>query len=472
MYWNNTVIGDSGARGSDLTSSFGIASVVVIVGVLVAWFTLKQMGTDVEFQLPATITGTEQHSVLLATSASESLLERAELAFAAGRIVEPEYDSALAHYSAALEQDPTNTEAIEGLNRIASYLLSRSESALFQNDWDAARHHASVILSIQSGNERAMDIVERANRFQSVQRLTEQGLAQFSAGRLVTPEGDNAAETYRAILAVDSENVAARQGLSSVAQRLIANAQSSALAGEMSQARRFIAQARNVDPDARGLSEVEAMTVQAARAAEDRRLQRDLIAAAEALQDDRLMPPASPNAFDLFSAVLERVPASEAAQRGIQLVQAALLDRARAQLAAGDIAVAHLLVADAEKAGVDSEDLEAVRAEITHQERFADARVGRFDRIYSISELNVIRQVAPEYPRLATQRGIAGWVVLEFTVTEAGEVRDSTVAESSSAIFDRAAVAAIDRWLFEPVVEDGRHVPVRATLRFTFRGEG
>jgi TonB family protein len=454
-----------------LTSTFGVAALVVILGVMAAWITLRNLGGELELGLSTNVASPEHRNLVLTARTPESLLERAELAFAAGRIVEPEFDSALSFYKAALEQDPSNAEAVDGVGRIVSYLLSQAESALFQNDWDAARRLATVVLDLQRGNARAADVIARADRFQRVQRFMDQAVAQFSAGRLAAPDGDNAAASYRAILALDADNAAARQGLAAVAQRLVANAHSAALAGDVNQARRFIAQARAVEPRAPGLAEVEAIAMQGTQAAEDLRLQRDLVAASEALQEDRLMPPATPNAFELFSGVLTRSPGSEPAQRGIRLIQAALVDRTRTLLAAGNIEASHAAFTDAQKVGVSGEILDALRSEIAHQERFADARLGRFERVYSIADLDVIRQVAPEYPRLAAQRGLAGWVILEFTVTQTGEVRDPRVTESSSSIFDRAAIAAIDRWLFEPVVEDGRTVPVRASIRFAFRGD-
>src|SRR5690606_25710783 len=53
-----------------------------------------------------------------------------------------------------------------------------------------------------------------------------------------------------------------------------------------------------------------------------------------------------------------------------------------------------------------------------------------------------IVKVAPVYPARAAQRGLEGYVIVEFTVTETGSTRDISVVESSSSLFDRAAVDA------------------------------
>jgi TonB family protein len=468
MFGSNS-ISHGGGSGTNLSGMFGVAALVVIVGVFGGWLTLRSSSSELELNLPAATTALDTRAIVVSSDGSESLIEMAELAFAAGRIVTPEFDSALGYYSAALEQNPNNEDALDGVDRVVGYLMSQAETAIFQNDWDQARDYANTVLRVQPRSERAQDIMARSNRFERVQALTEQALAQFSAGRLVSPAGDNAAETYQEILEIDPQNQAANQGLNTVVQRLIANAQSSVIAGDMQQARNFIAQARELDAEASGLDEVERSSRQALEAAEDRRNQQDLIAASEALQEDRLMPPTPNNAYDLFNRVLERSPNSDAAQRGLRLVREALMDRARAYLAAGNINASREVVSDAERAGVSRDLLEALRTEILHAERFADSRVGRFDRVYTMAELEVLRQVPPEYPRLAAQRRMEGWVEVEFTVTETGEVRDPQVQDSSSSIFDRAAVAALDRWLFMPVEEDGRAVPVRAQLRFSFR---
>ena len=68
-------------------------------------------------------------------------------------------------------------------------------------------------------------------------------------------------------------------------------------------------------------------------------------------------------------------------------------------------------------------------------------------------------RVAPEYPPQALARGIEGWVLLEFTITTAGAVKDAVVVDSNpTSLFDEAALKAISRWRYDPLLEGG--VPV------------
>ena len=69
-----------------------------------------------------------------------------------------------------------------------------------------------------------------------------------------------------------------------------------------------------------------------------------------------------------------------------------------------------------------------------------------------------IVKVAPVYPSRALSRGLEGFVIVEFTVTQTGSVKDVFVVESTSSLFERAAVEAASKFKYKPRVIDG--VPV------------
>lgn len=65
-------------------------------------------------------------------------------------------------------------------------------------------------------------------------------------------------------------------------------------------------------------------------------------------------------------------------------------------------------------------------------------------------------RINPDYPPRALNRGIEGWVQVQFTITEQGTVTDAVVVDSSPPnIFDEAALRAIARWRYNPRVEEG-----------------
>ncbi len=64
-------------------------------------------------------------------------------------------------------------------------------------------------------------------------------------------------------------------------------------------------------------------------------------------------------------------------------------------------------------------------------------------------------RINPDYPPRALSRGIQGWVIVQFTISATGTVKDQKVVDSSNKIFDEAALKAIGRWRYNPKVEEG-----------------
>ena len=65
-------------------------------------------------------------------------------------------------------------------------------------------------------------------------------------------------------------------------------------------------------------------------------------------------------------------------------------------------------------------------------------------------------RVLPQYPPRASARGIEGWVVVEFTITAAGTVKDPIIVDADPpGIFNRAMLRAIRKWKYKPKIEDG-----------------
>ncbi|MBU2977641.1 energy transducer TonB [Alteromonas sp. C1M14] len=85
-----------------------------------------------------------------------------------------------------------------------------------------------------------------------------------------------------------------------------------------------------------------------------------------------------------------------------------------------------------------------------------------------------IVKVAPVYPRRALQRGIEGFVIVEFTVTKQGTVRDPLVVEATpEGIFEQAAMDAALKFKYKPRVVNGEATEVSGVQnRITFQIDG
>jgi protein TonB len=104
---------------------------------------------------------------------------------------------------------------------------------------------------------------------------------------------------------------------------------------------------------------------------------------------------------------------------------------------------------------------------------FDTSNLGHGISVGSDRDVIPLVRINPEYPTRARERGIEGWVQVEFTITAAGTVADAKVVDADpKGLFDRAALEAIGRWKYNPKVVDGRAMERRGVqVQLTFNLE-
>lgn len=100
--------------------------------------------------------------------------------------------------------------------------------------------------------------------------------------------------------------------------------------------------------------------------------------------------------------------------------------------------------------------------------------LGKGIEVFDISKLDQIPsarfQPSPQYPFEMRRAGVTGEVLVDFIVTDQGDVRNAYAARSSAREFEAAAVQAVSKWKFRPGKRGGRavnthmQVPVGFTL--------
>jgi len=86
------------------------------------------------------------------------------------------------------------------------------------------------------------------------------------------------------------------------------------------------------------------------------------------------------------------------------------------------------------------------------------------------ADLIPVIMIEPRYPPKAAIAKIEGWVTVEFTVNELGLVTNAKVINAKPIrIFDTAAIHAINKSKFRPLMIDGQAVAQRATQTFEFK---
>jgi TonB family protein len=87
-------------------------------------------------------------------------------------------------------------------------------------------------------------------------------------------------------------------------------------------------------------------------------------------------------------------------------------------------------------------------------------------------DLIAILRRPPPYPRLLKRRGIEGYALVEFTVTEQGLVQDPVIVESHPhEDFGKSVMRSVRYWRFKPYRIDDQPVAVRARQGIDFTME-
>jgi TonB family protein len=83
--------------------------------------------------------------------------------------------------------------------------------------------------------------------------------------------------------------------------------------------------------------------------------------------------------------------------------------------------------------------------------------------------LHRVYALDPEFPEIAREQDLSGFVDLEFTVHADGSVSDVMVLKAQPVgVFEKSAVAAVGRWRYRPIERDGLPVTEQARLRLNF----
>ncbi|MBT8137741.1 MAG: energy transducer TonB [Gammaproteobacteria bacterium] len=80
-----------------------------------------------------------------------------------------------------------------------------------------------------------------------------------------------------------------------------------------------------------------------------------------------------------------------------------------------------------------------------------------------------IEKAEPEYPKRAYNKCIEGHVLVRFVIATDGTTKDIEVLSSRpERVFDKAAIAAVEKWRFEPRILNGMPVQRESTQRLVF----
>ncbi|MEO9078294.1 MAG: hypothetical protein ABI268_03180 [Rhodanobacter sp.] len=273
-----------------------------------------------------------------ASDALDTALEQGQDALRAGNISGAGDDSALARYQAALTIDPNNPQARAGLGKVAQALTVQANAALDAGDAaqagklldqaaplapksaDLAAARARLV-SLHSTSTTAPNTTAPGDapiapavmllspqQSAAVAMLVQRAQLATRNGNIMMPPGDCAYDLYRSALAIDGNNVPARQGLQGLSGEVEKQFNQSLAAGRLGEAGSMLANLDELSPgDAGRVTLGNRLASGWLDKAEQQLARGDRAEASQSLEHARKLAPNQPRVIDL-SAQLQGNP--------------------------------------------------------------------------------------------------------------------------------------------------------------------
>jgi len=305
----------------------------------------------------------------------------------------------------------------------------------------------------------------------------------LDAGMLTEPPDYSAWTLFGRVVATEPGNTAARDGLLQVADALLLRASAALEQGRYDDASAIAATIGERLPDHAGALALIAEVERALRPPEPVREPAPTLPAAasvepvpvdpipamnaafiDAMAQNAVLRPAGTSAVDIVNDMLSAAPDHELTIAARDLLVTEMLDRSKQSIEALDVRAAQTWIESAAPLTDDSAEIERAQDRLTRHLIETESQ-----KMLPTSELTQLSSTAPEYPRIPLERGIEGWVELEFVVTAAGLTEDITVTNAShDRYFRDEAIAAVAQWRFEPVIFMGQAISKRSYTRLAF----
>ena len=363
-------------------------------------------------------------------------LARGEMALATDRLVDPRGNNAVEYYRSVLALQPDNPGAHTGLERVGMKMEARVLEALQERD---AARGATALATLQHAVPEYPRLDQLRAELLALSRSSRSPISvapppepvKRPPARTSAPAstpGAKAATTQTAPTPTPSVDAPALGAAALTVTAPAAAATAAAAAGS--------------DPTPSELDNVARLRG------------RGIL----------LEPPVN-NAYEQLLALRAKYPYSIGVRTEQQQLASTFLDRTRTALAASDVATASAFLSRVDNLVPNmaaTKSLQTQLATLQQQSQFNS-------NIVQAKTLKRVREVPPVYPRDAERQKLSGWVDVEFTVAPDGSTQDLVVRGAEpQRTFDQAAIDAVKRWRFEPIMRDGTAVAQRAALRIRF----
>lgn len=186
------------------------------------------------------------------------LLADAGKAATAGNLIGTAKGSALSLVLEAVKEAPDDPHVRNAVSMLHARLVANVQQSLATGDADSARAMLDALKQLPLAGGDLAALAARVDAAAKVQPLLEQASGLLQQGKLEGPGADTALAVYHKVLALDPENVVARQGLQRVQQAALDRALAAAAQSDDAKADAALADAAAILPSSPELARTRA----------------------------------------------------------------------------------------------------------------------------------------------------------------------------------------------------------------------
>jgi protein TonB len=449
----------------------------------------------------------------------EKLLVRADQALAAGALVAPAGRSAADLYARALQRNGADPRPANGIEKVIDKLLSAAQEQLTAQHLDAAQkltdqaraikpdHVRVAFLTAQLGKERERALLAQARQaasggnveraiavldsashqgdrsttvVEARQELEQQksdervgvylakATERMNSGQLVEPAEDNARFFVESARALAPEDAQVHQAERQLTDSVLARARKALTDGNVDEAQHWIQAASESGVSREDLTELNREEQHLQTTAKADAMARLAMLFDQRLAQGHLVDPATDSAKFYLTQLQQADANHPSTVLARQAMATRTLDEAKNSVQHQDFTAAQRWLAEARGDGADDAHIKAVEQDMT----LAEDTSKQASSFVTAASLELTHYAPPDFPLSAREQGVSGWVDMQFVVKPDGSLSDLHIIGSTPpGVFEEAAIEAVRKWRYRPVLRDGQAVaqPARLRLKFTLK---
>ncbi|VAW91495.1 Serine/threonine protein kinase PrkC, regulator of stationary phase [hydrothermal vent metagenome] len=165
---------------------------------------------------------------LALSTTNEPHLQKSRVYFAVNALNEPEGANALDELRIVLSNEPSNIEALQGLDKIAAHFKTKARNELQKKAYFKALNSTNSGLQARHTDPELLQLQDKIKSFinnkNQINTLLLKASKKSQEGLLTSPTGNSAYDLYKRVLSINPDNTQAQKGLIKIQKKILRKA--------------------------------------------------------------------------------------------------------------------------------------------------------------------------------------------------------------------------------------------------------